>query len=43
LKKGLQHFGLEKGIIITLNQEETIMENDMEITVIPANKWIIET
>lgn len=41
LKKGIQHFGLRKGIILTLNQEETIIENDFEITVIPVSKWLL--
>ena len=42
LKKGMQHFGLEQGTILTLNQEETINENDFEITVIPVSKWLLE-
>ena len=43
LKKGMQHFGLNRGIILTLNQKETIIENDFEITVIPVSKWLLET
>lgn len=43
LKKGMQHFGLGKGIILTLNQEETIIENNIEIKVIPVYKWLLET
>jgi hypothetical protein len=42
LRKGMQHFGLGKGIILTLNQEETIIENGFEITVIPTSKWLLE-
>jgi hypothetical protein len=43
LKKGMQHFGLDKGTILTLNQEETINENDFEITVMPVSNWLLET
>ncbi len=42
LKKAMQHFGLGQGTILTLNQEETIIENGFEITVIPASKWLLE-
>ncbi len=43
LKKGMKHFGLDKGVVLTIDQEETIVENDFEITVIPASKWLLET
>ncbi len=39
----MQHFGLYEGIILTLDQEETIIETDFEITVIPVSKWLLET
>jgi len=42
LKKGMQHFGLDKGTILTLNQTETINENDFEITVIPVSNWLLK-
>ncbi len=42
LKKGMQHFSLDKGTILTLNQEEIINENDFEITVTPVSKWLLE-
>ena len=42
LKKGMQHFDLDRGIILTLNQEETIIENDFKITLIPVSKWLLE-
>ncbi len=41
LKKGMKHFGLDKGVILTMDQEEMIVENDFEITVIPAAKWLL--
>jgi len=43
LKKGMHHFGLEKGMILTLNQEESINGKDFEITVVPISKWLLET
>lgn len=42
LKKGMKHFGLTKGIILTANQEETIKEKDFEIDVVPLNKWLLD-
>ncbi|MCP5105415.1 MAG: ATP-binding protein [bacterium] len=41
LKKGMKHFGLKRGIILTVNQEETIKELDIEIDVIPVTKWLL--
>lgn len=43
LKKGMQHFGLDKGTILTLNQEESITGKDFEIMVVPISKWLLET
>jgi len=39
----MQHFGLDKGTILTLNQEESINGKDFEITVVPISKWLLET
>jgi len=43
LKKAMQHFSLDKGTILTLNQEESIKGKDFEITVVPISKWLLET
>jgi predicted AAA+ superfamily ATPase len=40
LKKGMKHFGLKQGIILTANQEESIIEGEFEINLIPVTKWI---
>jgi predicted AAA+ superfamily ATPase len=40
LKKGMKHFGLKQGIILTLNQEESIIEGEFEINLVPITKWI---
>ncbi len=42
LKKGMQHFGVDKGIILTLNQTEIITDDNFEIEVIPASRWLLE-
>jgi predicted AAA+ superfamily ATPase len=42
LKKGMQHFGVDKGTILTLNQKEIITEDDYEIVVIPVSHWLLE-
>jgi predicted AAA+ superfamily ATPase len=39
----MQHFDLDQGIILTLNQEETIVVDNSEIAVIPVAKWLLET
>jgi hypothetical protein len=41
LKKGMMHFGLKKGIILTANREESIKDRDSEIDVIPFPKWLL--
>ena len=43
LQKAMQHFDLDQGIILTLNQEETIVVDNSEIAVIPVAKWLLET
>ncbi len=43
LKKAMQHFGLDQGTILTLNQEESVNEKNFEITVVPISKWLLET
>ncbi len=42
LKKGLKHFELKRGIILTHNQEETLIEDGFEISVVPFRKWLLE-
>ncbi len=41
LKKGMKHFGLKKGIILTTGPEELIEEKDFKIHVIPVIKWLL--
>jgi len=41
LKKGMRHFGLRNGIILTNKQEESIEEEDFKISVIPVSKWLL--
>ncbi|MGA1867154.1 MAG: ATP-binding protein [bacterium] len=41
LKKGMKHFRLKKGIILTNNQEESLKEQDCVISVIPISKWLL--
>ena len=43
LQKAMQHFDLDQGTILTLNQEETIVVDNFEIPVIPVAKWLLET
>lgn len=43
LQKGMQHFDLDQGIILTLDQEETIVVDNSKIAVIPVAKWLLET
>ena len=43
LQKGMQHFDLDQGMILTLNQEETIVVGNFQIAVIPVAKWLLET
>jgi len=41
LKKGLKDFGLPKGLILTVGQEESIREEDVEIDVMPLSRWLL--
>ena len=41
LKKGMKHFGLKKGIILTHSQEEFLKEDDAEINIIPLPQWLL--
>ena len=43
LQKGMQHFDLDQGMILTLDQEETIVVDNFQIAVIPVAKWLLET
>lgn len=43
LKKGMRHFGLNSGVILTVDREETIIEDNFVINVVPAPKWFLET
>lgn len=42
LIKAMKHFGLDSGTILTFDQEETIIENDFRIKVIPISKWLLK-
>ncbi|MDD3083872.1 MAG: ATP-binding protein [Candidatus ainarchaeum sp.] len=42
LKEAMEKFKLKKGTIITLDQEETIKENEKIIEIVPAWKWLLE-
>jgi len=41
LTKGLRHFGLNEGIILTLDTEETIKSEGYDIEVKPVWKWLL--
>jgi predicted AAA+ superfamily ATPase len=41
LIEALTFFDLEEGIIITMNQEDEIVQDEKKIHVIPAWKWFI--
>lgn len=41
LMEALTFFDLEEGIIITMNQEDEIVQDEKKIHVIPAWKWFI--
>jgi predicted AAA+ superfamily ATPase len=43
LAKGMKHFGLTKGTILTHHQEETIKIPGAEIEIIPFPKWLLES
>lgn len=41
LRKGMKHFGLRKGIILTASHEESIKEQDYEINIHPLPRWLL--
>jgi hypothetical protein len=41
LKKGMTHFGVKNGIILTMEQEEEIVENGCTVQIIPVWKWLL--
>lgn len=41
LIKAMKHFGLEKGVILTVDSEETIHEGKFTISVIPVMDWLL--
>jgi len=42
LIKGMKHFGLNNGLILTYESEEIIKHNGYEIEVKPVWKWLLE-
>lgn len=41
LRKGMKHFGMNKGLILTYEAEEIIQHNGSEIEVRPVWKWLL--
>lgn len=41
LKKGMKHFDLNKGLILTASHEESIIEENVEIDVLPITRWLL--
>ena len=41
LRKGMKHFGKNKGLILTYEAEEIIQQNGYEIEVRPVWKWLL--
>ena len=41
LRKGMKHFGMNKGQILTYEAEEIIQHNGSEIEVRPVWKWLL--
>jgi len=41
LRKGMKHFGVNKGLILTYETEEIIKDNGLEIEVRPVWKWLL--
>ncbi|HLC89298.1 MAG TPA: hypothetical protein VJG49_04650 [Candidatus Nanoarchaeia archaeon] len=37
-----EHFQLQEGIILTYDQEKTIVESNKKIKVLPVWKWLLE-
>lgn len=42
LLEALEKFGLKNGLILTFNQEDRLLENNKEINIKPAWKWMLE-
>ena len=42
LIKAMKHFGLDSGTILTFDHQETIIENDFRIKVIPISQWLLK-
>ncbi|HBO25457.1 hypothetical protein [Culturomica sp.] len=42
LLKAMQNLGLQKGLIITLNQSDTFEKNGMTIKMIPASEFLMD-
>jgi len=42
LIKGMKHFGLNNGLILTYESEESIKHSGYEIEVKPVWKWLLE-
>lgn len=43
LMDAIQRYGLQNGMIITNDLEETVRINDCKVNIIPAWKWLLET
>jgi len=41
LRKGMRHFGVNKGLILTYEAEDIIQNNGYEIEVRPVWKWFL--
>lgn len=41
LTGAMKEFGLKKGIILTLSQEEEMKINGLEIVLVPVWKWLL--
>lgn len=42
LTEAMKKFNLKEGTIVTLNQEETIKQNNLTIKIVPAYKWFLD-
>jgi hypothetical protein len=41
LRKGMKHFGMNKGLVLTYEAEEIIQHKGSEIEVRPVWKWLL--
>lgn len=39
-KEAMQMFGLNEGLVITFEQEDTLIDGDLKINILPAWKWL---